>query len=318
MLRQLLSVSALCLSLVSAEAFDGFPVPALSVVPQPYTLNLSTAECAFSYSDCSNSLPNSFLEISLSTKHDTLLANNDPVFPPPIPMNFNAKRSWASAPDNVPIAYSLDIEPLSHHASAVIGDLYRLKLTLVDLQGRPATDSPVTIGLVRRAGGDLEIIDLEQSEIPRYHHEILRKLEGKNRSWWRMETWKSYYVTYLNEETKTKTCDDTIQLTDGSIDVRVVSKCRDHQQLEDWTHCRHFMRHVRKALIPGLLGLSACIVACLVGFVVGKVIVEVYYYFYERRAPADVEGGDEKAVLSEKQLLMEHYAHPADTPPYSL
>ncbi|KAL4865423.1 hypothetical protein BDV12DRAFT_149679 [Aspergillus spectabilis] len=319
MLRQLLSLSVLYLSsvTVSAEAFDLYSVPTLSVIPQPYTLNLSCAECAFSYSDCSNTHPSAFLTINLSTNHDTLLANNDSIFPSPIPMTFNAKRSWNSASDNVPIAYALDIEPLPHHSGALLGDLYRLKLTLVDLQGRAATESPVTIGLVRHGDGDLEIIDLEESGIPRYHHEILREWDRKGRSWWRMEAWKSYYITYLREESKTKTCEDTVDVTDGTTDVRVVSHCQEHQRLDDWTRNRHFLRHVRPAILAGLLGLAASVAACVIGFFVGKAIVEVYSYFRQSRTVLadDLETCDEKVVVCEKQRLMEMYGPAQDTVP---
>ncbi|KAL5344111.1 hypothetical protein BJX70DRAFT_8257 [Aspergillus crustosus] len=309
MLRQSLSIAALCLSSItaSAEAFDAYSVPTLSVIPQPYPLNLSAAECAFSYSDCSNAHPSSFLKISLSTSHDTLLANNDPIFPPPIPMTFIARRSWEAGHDTVPIAYALDIEPIPHRDGAIIGDLYRLKLTLVDMQGRPATDSPVIIGLVRHANGDLEIVDLEESDIPRYHHRILHDWEDKGQSWWKMESWNSYYITFLHQTSK-KTCDDTVRVTDGDTDVRVVSHCREHHRHPGWTKNRQYMRHIRPALAAGLLGVTASIVACVIGFVVGKVIVEVYCFFYRRGTVADdPEVGDEKAAMSEKVLLMEVY-----------
>ncbi|KAL2816413.1 hypothetical protein BDW59DRAFT_9990 [Aspergillus cavernicola] len=310
MLLRFLSITALALRsfTVSAEDPDLYSAPSLSPA-QPYHLNLSCAECAFSYGDCSENIhPNSFLAITFSTQDDSLLANGDVIFPSPNPMQFHAKRHWASSFESVPLAYELDIQPLPHQPGAILGDLYRLKLTLMDLQGRPATVSPVTVGFIRSDEGRIEIIEVEESSYHRYHRQLS---QGKGTgSWWRMKTWKSWYINYLHRTSKTKPC-----AANSTSHIRATSDCRAHDRLTDWAGDRHYLKLVRPAVLPALLGLTAGIVACVIGFLIGKVIVAVYYYRRDRRALAltDPESDIEEDVRSEKERLMDMYGHPADS-----
>ncbi|KAL3447249.1 hypothetical protein BJX65DRAFT_99924 [Aspergillus insuetus] len=317
MLRRLFSTaSALSLaSLVAASDpfdHDDSSIASLSAI-EPYTLNLSCAECAFSYSECSENVhPNSYLSITFSTNNDTLLANDDIIFPASIPMKFFAQRHWESASsENVPVAYALEMQPLPHQPNADLGDLYHLKLSLVDLQGRPATERAVSLGMIRSTDGTVRLVHVEESTHRLYHHELpgMDRETGRD-SWWRVKTWKSYYITYLQDHSRSKSCDSAIvEGADESTDVRVVSHCREHQSLADWSRNRHYMKHVRPVLLPALLGLMAGIVACVTGFVVGKLVVAAYLFACGEVSPVtDVESLAEDSLPSEKARLMEAYS----------
>ncbi|KAJ0414488.1 hypothetical protein BJY00DRAFT_295027 [Aspergillus carlsbadensis] len=330
MLRPLLSIaSALSLaSLVAASDpfdHDDSSIASLSAI-EPYTLNLSCAECAFSYSDCSENVhPDSYLSITFSTNNDTLLANNDIIFPASMPMKFFAQRHWApTSHENVPVAYALEMQPLPHQPDADLGDLYHLKLSLVDMQGRPATERAVSLGMIRSPEGTVRLVHVEESTHHLYHHELPgvdRETAAGRDSWWRVKTWKSYYITYLQDHSRAKSCDSAVVEGAGErTDVRVVSHCREHQSLADWSRNRHYMRHMRPVLLPALLGLVAGVVACVMGFVVGKLIVAVYVFACGEVSPvSDVESvAAEDSLLSEKARLMEAYSdRDANNSPHS-
>ncbi|OJJ56191.1 hypothetical protein ASPSYDRAFT_406754 [Aspergillus sydowii CBS 593.65] len=274
-------------SLAVCENIDSLASPpALPPASKPYTLNLSCAQCAFTYGDCVNSvqLP-SFLTITFSTQNDTLLANDKIIFPTPFPMEFNAKRTTDSnIEDSVPVAYALDAQPLPHQPDAELNDLYRLKLTFVDLQGRTATESPVSLGLVRDADGNLKIISVEEGRPHRrFHHHHHHGENSGGGSWWHLKTWKAAYLRYLHRMTHSRHC------RDGSVRVGpakdgVESRCHRHQRVSDWAGDRHYMRHLRPVLLPALMGMVAGIIACIAGFILGKVMVATFYCFRGRRA----------------------------------
>ncbi|KAL4783335.1 hypothetical protein BJX76DRAFT_258797 [Aspergillus varians] len=325
MIRQLTLVAALALtsSTVSAENIDPYASPDPPIVSQPYTLNLPCAQCAFSYSDCVENfnLP-SFLTITISAENDTLYVNNDPIFPTPILREFQAERHWDASTENVPVAYLLDVQPLSHQPNAVIGDLYRLTLTLVDLQGRTATERPVGVGVVRDSTGNLHIIQVEESKQRRYHHHLPALFKGKSDdnadgdaggegSWWRIKEWKTIYVTYFQKMTKERpSVSDSTRVDDETVGVRVHSHPHHrHQRPTGWAADRHYMRHLRPAVVPALLGMAAGILSCVVGFLVGRFVVAVYYCCRARRPDSsdEAETDLEEAVDAEKQRLMRVY-----------
>ncbi|KAL3480791.1 hypothetical protein BJX99DRAFT_254124 [Aspergillus californicus] len=316
MLLRILSLSVFCLgSLVSADDPNYYPLPRLS--SDPHQLNLTCADCAFSYSDCLENIhPNSFLTITFSTKHDGLYANDELIYPPPIPMKFHALRHWDATFDTVPLAYAFEIQPLPHQPDARLGDLYRLKLTLVDLQGRPAVVGPVTVGVARHPEGQLQIIDVEASGFYHHHHRLPSyKGSGSSSgsehgSWWRMKTWKTNYISYLQKTSHKKPCssDSTVDVSEP-VNAHLASHCRDQNRLADWAGDRHYFKLARPVVIPALLGLAAGVFACAIGFLVGKVIVAVYYYRLERRVGTeDPEREIGKQVVSEKVRLMEIFA----------
>ncbi|KAL2858569.1 hypothetical protein BJY01DRAFT_241899 [Aspergillus pseudoustus] len=336
MLRRLVSIaSALSLGsigLVAAtDAFSADSLPSLAAI-EPYTLNISCTECAFSYSECSENVhPDSYLSITFSTEDDTLLANGEVIFPASIPMKFDAQRHWDSSSEKVPVAYALEMQPLPHQPDADLGDLYVLKLSLVDLQGRPATERAVSVGIVRSTDGTVKLVRVEESTHHLYHHDLpgmgrehhrtgKGKGDSSSSSWGRVKTWKSYYITYLRGHSTSKSCASSVVDVPGqATDLRVVSHCQERQSLSGWTHDRHhYMKHVRPVLIPGLLGVAAGVVACVMGFVIGKLIVAVYVYFsgevasaepddVEKLAAAAASADDECSAHDEKARLMEMY-----------
>ncbi|BCS17407.1 uncharacterized protein APUU_10235A [Aspergillus puulaauensis] len=299
---------ALLSSLAVSEDIDSIDSPAVPVT-KPYTLNLSCAQCAFTYGDCINSvqLP-SFLSITFHTQNDTLLANDNIIFPTPFPMEFNAKRTTDSnIEDTVPVAYALDVQPLPHQPDAELNDLYRLVLNLFDLQGRTATESPVSLGLVRDADGNLKIISVEQGRPHRrFHHHHHQNENGGN--WWSLKSWKSAYARYLHRMSKSKHCRDGPVRVNNGVEL----DCHRRQRVSDWAGDRHYMRHLRPVLVPALMGMVAGIIACIAGFLVGKVMVATYYCFRERRAAGagrrqQIWIEADEAVPDEKERLMEVY-----------
>ncbi|KAL6238401.1 hypothetical protein BDW75DRAFT_228030 [Aspergillus navahoensis] len=333
-MQQLLSLTYTALflsSLTAAENLNVFSSPPLSIATEPYTLNLSCAECAFSYSDCLEIVrPLPFLTITFSTQNDTLLANNDVIFPTSWPMRFHAPRHQSSLVDTVPLAYALDVSPLPHQPGAILGDLYHLTLTLVDLQGRRATEHPVSIGIVRDSKGDLQIIQVEEMW-HRYHRhlhqagakgpnteETLKTGTGNGKaSWWRIEAWKEYYNTNVRRP-ETASCSSDSALTPAqhcttSADDYRRNRHGHHQRLADWIYDRHFhSKFARPAVIAGLLGVSAAFLAGALGFLVGKVIVVFYSYFFDTKRTQSITstGFDEERYLEEesgleKERLME-------------
>ncbi|EAA62532.1 predicted protein [Aspergillus nidulans FGSC A4] len=318
-LRSLTYTALFLNSFTVAENINVFSSPPLSIASEPYTLNLSCAECAFSYSECLENVNPAFLTITFSTENDTLLANNDIIFPTSWPMRFHAPRKQGSLIDSVPLAYALDVSPLPHQPGAILGDLYHLTLTLVDLQGRRATEHPVSIGIVRDINGDLQIIQVEESW-HRYHrhlHQAGAKSKGKDNapktdaqskkpSWWRMEAWKEYYNTHFQKPER-EPC------TSGSASKpgqHCTPSAGDHQRLhhdhrqrlDDWIYDKHFhSKFAGPAVVSGLLGVCAAFLAGALGFFVGKVIVSLYCYLVDRARVQTVTGRglDEERYMEE-------------------
>ncbi|KAL4972359.1 hypothetical protein BDW66DRAFT_144357, partial [Aspergillus desertorum] len=319
---RLLTYTALFLGgLAAAEDINVFSSPPLSIATEPYTLNLSCAACAFSYSDCLDNVHTpAFLTITFSTENDTLLANNDVIFPTSWPRRFDAPRHQGSLVDAVPLAYALDVSPLPHQPGAILGSLYRLTLTLVDLQGRRATEHPVSIAIVRGTTGDLKIIQVEESW-HRYHRhphqagakgqkykETVLKTEAPSdrASWWHMEAWKEFYNAYLRqpepEPCPAGSASGPAQLCSTSAGDHRGDRHGHRQRLEDWIFDKHFhSEFARPAVVSGLLGVGAAFVAGVLGFIVGKVIVALYSCFFDSRRTQSTTGRglDEERYMEE-------------------
>ncbi|KAL4945527.1 hypothetical protein BDV06DRAFT_184478 [Aspergillus oleicola] len=319
MLRPLLSLTALCLSAltVSAEEPDLYTLLPRSNIGRPYTLNLPVAGCAFTYSDCVENVPSSSISVTFSTQNDTLLANKEVIFPASMPMQFSAQRTGASASENIHVTYAIDVQPLPHQPDTMLSDLYRLTLTLVDLEGRPATESPVSIGMLRDNDGNLQIIQVEESSRRRFHHHFPEaKDTQKCGSWWQVKKWRSLYLDILRKTSQQWRCSTDAHTSgphadDGAADAYGRVKCghqHHHQSPTQWGRDRHYMKHLRPVLVPAMMGMVAGVVACVLGFILGKIIVAVYCLLHKRvRAEDDYERGVEEIGFSaddEKQRLM--------------
>ncbi|KAL2864228.1 uncharacterized protein BJX67DRAFT_383895 [Aspergillus lucknowensis] len=283
MLLQLLSITATlylsCLA-ISEIGLDQSSSPELLTSPQSYTVNLSCAECAFSYSDCSKNIySRSYLEITFSTKDSSLLANNVVVFPSPIPMQFHAKRYWNSGVENVSLAYTPELQSLSRQSGTGVGDVYRLKLSLVDPEGRRATEGPICLSILQHADGKLQIVGIKESSHHGHHQPVSQDLDEKdNWSWRLIKSLKSYFL-HLDKISKTKLCvsDYLFDIQGNVTDVNTVSPCRGQGSLADWTGDRHYMRLIRPVLVPGVLGLAAGILASVLAVFVKRLLVTAYY-----------------------------------------
>ncbi|KAL4820764.1 hypothetical protein BDW67DRAFT_151174 [Aspergillus spinulosporus] len=317
MLLSLLSVSALLLRCfaVSAEDIDSQPHP---VLPFPangsYTANLASAECAFAPSGCVNgSGHSSSLTIRFTLSNGSLLANNVSIFPPSLPPHFKAERHWAldsrfgSGSEIVTVAYRIDTQsfPPSHQLDAKHDydgrKLYHLKLSFFDLQGRPATKRPVSVGLVRaeaRPGhesgteietgtgtGTLQVIQVEETVHRVYHHH-LHTSQNRNPdgtwSWWRMESWKSYFISHNREASKTEAAvePETSPSPQPHLDptAELAGKSKG---LASWIGNRHSWHLSKLVLIPGFFELAIAVLCSVIGYLLGIAIVSVYEYFCE-------------------------------------
>ncbi|RDW65694.1 uncharacterized protein DSM5745_09433 [Aspergillus mulundensis] len=324
-MQKILSFTTIVLflsSFTAAENINDLSSPPLSIATEPYTITLTCAECAFSYSDClENVQPPAFLSITFSTQNDTLLANNAVIFPPSWPLQFAAQRQRASLTDTVPLAYALDVQPLPHQPGAILGDLYHLTLTLVDLQGRRATEHPVSVGVVRDTRGGLSIIQVEEAW-RRYHRKLKLKGEGKElkaqegsegpkAGWWNLEAWRPHAASDGPEhqlEPETQCSGDwTAPHPCTAAEVHGYPGHGKHhgehhrQRLDDWIYDRHFhSKFAGPAVISGLLGVMAAFFAGALGFFVGKLIVAIYCYFFDGKKSQTTAGAiDEERYLEE-------------------
>ncbi|RDW86466.1 uncharacterized protein DSM5745_03108 [Aspergillus mulundensis] len=320
MLLRLLPVSALVLSTFTAAdkspGTEPYSLPGFSAA-ESHTVNLTCTECAFASNGCSSSgRAVSFLTITFALTDDSLLVNNATVFPPSLPMQFQANRHWISNADleSVPkfesktatVSYELDTKaiPSSHQQSPVgsKGDIHHLTLSLFDAQGRAATERLVSIGLVREPNVKLAVVQVEETIHRVYHHQIhkvqYQDKEGKW-SWWRMNDWKSYSVSQNQ---------DTGEAGTGTGTKAVPSHCPQSEATADgaWKLREPLERFSCWFGKPGFTGLTVSALACVVGYLVGKAIVRLYEYFCEGRAAprreADPESdAEEAAPESEKK-----------------
>ncbi|KAL6231040.1 hypothetical protein BDW75DRAFT_221290 [Aspergillus navahoensis] len=349
MLLCFLSVSALLLGglAVLAEDIDTGPycVPPFSANGS-YTANLTSAACAFASGDCVEGSPtSSFLTIRFTLSNASLLANSITIFPPTLPMHFEAERHWwldsrsRSGSETVTVAYEIDTQsiPQSHQLGAVPDNssIYRLKLSLFDLQGRPATERPVYM-FVRlvpsrarpgdgsgktetgngTASGTLEVIQVEEAAHLVYHHHLHisqnRDPDGKW-SWWRADGWKSYSISHNREPSMTETQTETEPGVEAEAQRETSPSHRPHsdptaeisgkeQGLTDWIGNRHSWRLAKPVLIPGFFELAIAVLSSVLGYLMGKAIVAVHEYFCERSSAfsksPDLESHAEDAVFS--------------------
>ncbi|KAL4963009.1 uncharacterized protein BDV14DRAFT_95507 [Aspergillus stella-maris] len=309
MIRPFLSLTAVFLGAltVSAEDPDIYTLFPRSTISKPYTLNLPVAGCAFTYTECVENIPPSSISVTFSTENDTLLANKEIIFPAYMPMEFSAERKSDLTPESIHVAYAIDVQPLPHQPDTMLSDLYRLTITLMDLQGRIATKSPVSIGMLRDNEGNLQIIQVEESSYQRFHHHLPQAEETeKGGSWWEVKQWRSLYLDLLREKSYSWDCPSDRH--SAYANDRVECSHHHHQTPSDWGRDRHYMKHLRPVLVPAMMGMAAGVVACVLGFIIGKIIVAVYCLLHEReRGEEDYERGVEDVSFSswaEKQRLM--------------
>ncbi|KAL4892988.1 hypothetical protein BDV59DRAFT_179218 [Aspergillus ambiguus] len=249
MLLSSFTISALFLGkfTFSAENSVSYSSPILSST-QYHTLNIPCRPCAFSLSNCSDSMRDSAsLTITFRTKDDTLLANSDIIFPAFAPLNFYAQYYRGSSSENVSVPYIMHLKALFHQPSSVLGRLYRLELALVDLHGHLATESPVSVSFLHKDNGKLEIIGINESQYKRYPHHLSQDPNTAGSRW----------------PKKTKNSDNF---------AFVIQALK-----APWAGNKEFLRLVQPAIMPALLGVAAAVLAFLMGFLIGKIISELYY-----------------------------------------
>ncbi|KAH8435174.1 uncharacterized protein LDX57_012803 [Aspergillus melleus] len=190
MLPRFLSLTSIALTLTTSAAkslprldiLDQAPI----VQPSPHEVILPCAKCAFSEdSKCSEVIDrDSYLTINFSTENNTLLANQDAIFPSALPLEISAIRHSGSGQDEqVRLSYALETRPIPRSPDAELGDVYLLKLKLLDAFGRRASDHVIMVGLTtsrspsesRPESDSLTITELSTSPLPplpppHHHH----------------------------------------------------------------------------------------------------------------------------------------------------
>ncbi|KAL5355034.1 hypothetical protein BJX96DRAFT_140552 [Aspergillus floccosus] len=332
MLLRFLSVTgALCLSSCAALSLPPSPSASpdidIDVVPQPPTsrilshfrqIKVPCSECSFS--DSCDTSSSSYLTLSFTTENATLLANDDPIFPSSVPMQFHALRHWPSGQQSVLLAYALDARPLPPTTGALLGDIFLLKLKLFDLHGRPASDHLVSISLAKDTSGDLLISEVES--LP-FHG---RGGHRRPRPSWLAQLGESLEAV----KSAAQNCWDDAQAAPAPAPAPAGSgkgKGTTHGAVMDAHRTMPPNPHHRPAgyrppywmgkgsngakllqpvVLPALLGVIAGIVACLTGFIVGRTIIAIYYCFRgaDRRREVVVVPVEE-GMVSEKERLME-------------
>ncbi|KAL4808104.1 hypothetical protein BDV18DRAFT_158219 [Aspergillus unguis] len=295
-------------SFALAENVDAYSSTTYSIASQPYTLNLTTAECAFSYSDCLPNIdPTPFLTITFSTRNDTLLANDDIVFPSPEPMQFQAVRHWGERQDKVTLAYTLDMQALPHQPEAIPGDLYSLIFTLVDLQGRSAIEHPLSVGVVRDSDSSLHLVQVEESEEWLEHHLSPSPEEQTNDrwSWWNYRAWKTFYHGRVKAYERTRKTNTESRKCKSAGKGSRPTRCKhSHSHLKDWSQ-RNYLRLLRPVLTPGVIGLFAGFLAFVVGYIIAGLAVAAFYSIRDKvRGRTSRENIE---AMPEKQPCMASY-----------
>ncbi|KAK1146159.1 hypothetical protein N8T08_003249 [Aspergillus melleus] len=316
---RLLSLTAIALTLTTSAA-KSLPHPdildqAPIVQPSHHEVILPCAKCAFSEdSKCSEVIDrDSYLTINFSTENNTLLANQDAIFPSALPLEFSALRHTGSGQDeHVRLSYALETRPIPRSPDAELGEVYLLKLKLLDAFGRRASDHVIMVGLVTSSGSDsnsLTITELSTSPLPpHHHHHHSRPHPNDNintaQSWLHAikSTTKEYihllvhpypppasnhrhYHQYPSNSTSTSNPQDNANAND---DKGPDSKPKDpHRTLPHHDYRSHhpswhghglhrgFRRIVKPVLLPAVLGAAAGVMACVVGglILMGMVMV---------------------------------------------
>ena len=269
--------------------------------------------------------------IEFAMENGTLFANHQAIFPVSTPMQFPAVRHWgsktSSETEDVVLEYALNVQQVPPHVDAVVGDVYRLSMRLLDLHGRPATSNQVTIGIVRNSEAKLLIshIQLESEAAAAQRHGSLR---GGYKSW-KMKQWKTQLGAYM------MTVKDAVKnrrpgsSRPAGSDVILEGHRKSEQELDssqpEHTRFRilsfyqfnyisphdghrHFFRLARPIMLPAFLGILAGFVACVIGFGLGRIVASMYLHAQGQRDQLDFEEEEEeeqeREEVPEKQRLI--------------
>ena len=291
---------------------------ALPNTPDSHAIRLPCAPCSFADLTCSqDNKPNAYLvrqpqplhsclrkltetiqTVKFAMKNGTLFANHQSIFPISMPMQFPAVRHWgsktSSETEDVVLEYAMNVQQFPPHVDAVVGDVYRLSMRLLDLHGRPATPNIVTIGIVRNVEAKLLISHIQlESDAAAQRHGSHR---GGYKSWKMMKYWKSQlgaYMVTVKEAVKNRLpassrpagsdviLDDhhkSEQDLDSKPDTRfrILSFYQFNYASPHDGH-RHFFRLVRPIILPAFLGIMAGFAACVIGFGLGRIVASVYF-----------------------------------------
>lgn len=249
-------------------------------------------------------------------------------------MRLNAKRyrELDKSATDIPLIFSLDVKPFLSHS----GDTFLLKITFLDLLGEPVVRDKVAIDLLQDPNGTLDISRIRLD--PTYESD--RPWQMK---YWRMRVnecliamknsaMSSFAITGENSPSDHLSCSHDYHHThpsphmneaannnpsnsnpkSGTSGFSSVSLYKSPHRFHHGHHGHHsyhraYYRYLRQAILPGVLGMMAALIACGIGFAVGKASISLYLHFKDNKERAknrmkrkDVEDGD----ADEKQRLL--------------
>jgi hypothetical protein len=238
--------------------------------------------------------------LSFATENGTLLANDAPIFPVDVPIQFHASRHSEFGQQAVLLTYDLDARPLPTIPCAFLGEVFLLKLKLLDLYGRLASKHLVSISLAKDPAGDLLICEVESVAF------VDRGIWGDHLSRpSRLAGGQAASAPAGDNSSSGK----TKATTHGAfMDAhRTILPGPQHRPAVyrplNWMYKGSNMaRLLQRALLPVLLGVIAGIVASAVGFLVGRTVIAIHYYFRGSRRERDVVLSTlEEGLPSEKE-----------------
>ncbi|PLN74941.1 hypothetical protein BDW42DRAFT_189532 [Aspergillus taichungensis] len=233
-----------------------------------HEIMLPCAECAFADRGCSRSdqTSTSYLTLKFTTHDDTLFANDQPIFPPPIPMQFHATQYQGAdhryfQHKDVQVAYALEAHPVSPRPGAPLGDIFHLKMSFLDLHGRPATDDLVRIVLLQTATNGLVVNDIQHDRNTKIAFPAPKKAPMSLAD----ILSKMYFKTSDNPSDK------------------LATEAVDEYPRSSNVLYEHFARIPHPVLLQALLAVFCAILACLAALVIERICLSVRRRFTRRR-----------------------------------
>ncbi|KAF7587453.1 hypothetical protein BBP40_007224 [Aspergillus hancockii] len=275
---------------------------------------MRVAPCSFSDAHCSQMIDSdTYLTIDFSAENGTLLANDDPIFPSTLPMEFHAIRHGQSGEEAVIVAYELDTRPMPSRSDAPLEETFSLKLKLFDLRGRPASDFIIAVSLTKDADGNLLISQLETNPIlSRHHHHPSSWMTHVSAT---LQAMKDAARDCMHGSRHSSPRPQHGHMQPPLVDMHRTIAPQHHPHHHHhrpgyWAgREKNFGRLMRPVVLPALLGVMAGVIACMVGFILGRIIIGVYYCVHgcRRQSIPTIRVDEVESAPTEKERLMQMY-----------
>jgi hypothetical protein len=221
---------------------------------------------------------------------------------------YETHRNIPIEQEDIKVSYSIKARPIPAGENGSKNEILRIRVDLLDQEGRPVTPNSVALDLLDHPDGTHRITRI-RLDSPR----------GSRRPRpWQMKFWQSQVNTFFNQkdkpdlsssdkstEAQVKPASEKVpESTSTSASASASSPESEsqnqvgyifspywspsthnapsdgrghhgHRRPHDYHQKNSFMRLIRPVILPAMLGVGAGLVACLVGFCVGHVIMSV-------------------------------------------